>query len=140
MPEHLCKYLKNENYCETTFIKNVLKELCFEFEDSNKNRVMINGNREYQLIIKAPKALHNVLGINQATYEINPEEKTKENIKQQVLKLHREGHGRIKISQIIGVSQDKIRTIIKNHKTSLNRGPVEEPRKVSKSASASLSS
>lgn len=120
IPEHLCKYLKNENYCETTFIKNVLKELCFEFEDSNKNRVMVNGSREYQLIIKAPKALHNVLGINQTTYEINPEEKTKEDIKQQVLKLHREGLGRIKISQTIGISQDKIRTIIKNHKASLN--------------------
>lgn len=119
-PEHLCKYLKNENYCETTFIKNILNACGCEFEDSSKNRVMVNGSREYQLIIKAPKALHNVLGINQTIYEINPEEKSKEDIRQQVLKLHREGLGRIKISQTIGISQDKIRTIIKNHKASLN--------------------
>lgn len=101
-------------------LKNILSACGCEFEDSNKNRVMVNGNREYQLIIKVSKKLHNALGINQDTYEISPEKKTKEDIKQQVLKLHKDGYGRIKISQIVGISEDKIRTIIKNHKTSLN--------------------
>lgn len=102
---------KKETKCTTRFIKKVLKEFGFEFEESKQVR---NGKElERPTIIKAPAILHKKLGINQATYEINPETKAKEDLREEALRLKGQGLGYKRIAKELNITHSKARTLTK---------------------------
>lgn len=109
-PESLCK----DFTCGTTFLKNIFKELGFKVEESG--RVRVGGKREYQLTIKPPEILCKRLNINSDTYGISPDKQAKEDIRETVLRLHKDGMGRKIISKITGIGETRIRTIINKNK------------------------
>lgn len=102
---------KKETKDMTKFIKKTLKEFGFEFEKSKQVR---NGKEvERPTVIKAPAILHKKLGINQATYEINPETKAKADLREEALRLKGQGLGYKRIAKELNITHSKARTLTK---------------------------
>jgi phage/plasmid primase-like uncharacterized protein len=114
VPESFNRYIKKadkkQNYCETTFIKNVLKEFGFEFEKSKSAR---NGKEsERQLTIKVPELLYKRLNISSNTYGISPDKQTKEDIREAVLRLKGLGLGYEKIAKELNIKKRQVQFIV----------------------------